>query len=147
MIKLEGPVELAPPFAGSGKAGPTHQRKLQKESWPLTLMGEFFPLNLGNMVPSLTMGIGEVSAPRLRGWERWKGGARPQWLGFTRVAITQAHNRCLGLAHCNFYPIYDLLEHVKRLVLCNNICRISKTQGNHKTSQRSCGEDPGRMMY
>lgn len=60
MMKLENPVEWAPPFASSGKAGPTSQKKLQKKSWPLRLIGEFVLLNLGNMVPSLTMGI-EVS--------------------------------------------------------------------------------------
>lgn len=61
MLKLESPVEPAPPFASPGKAGPTSQKKLQKESWPLNLKGEFVLLNLGNMVPFLTVDKGKVS--------------------------------------------------------------------------------------
>ena len=34
----------------------------------------------------------------------------------------------LKLAHSNIYPIYDLLEHVKGLVLWNQSCRISGQQ-------------------
>lgn len=41
---------------------------------------------------------------------------------------TQTHILGLGLAHSNIYPIYDLLECLKELVLWNHSCRISKDQ-------------------
>jgi hypothetical protein len=36
----------------------------------------------------------------------------------------------------NFYPIYELLEHVKRPVLWTQSSRISMTQGNNRMSER-----------
>lgn len=42
-------------------------------------------------------------------------------------ATTQTQILGLGLAHPYIYNIYDLLEHVKGLVLQNNIHRFSKT--------------------
>jgi hypothetical protein len=38
------------------------------------------------------------------------------------------------------------LECVKRLLLQNQSCRISMTQGNNRRSERSPGEDPGLMV-
>lgn len=46
------------------------------------------------------------------------------------------------MVHPNIYPIYDLLECVKELVLQNNNYRISMTQGNSRISERSVGEGP-----
>jgi hypothetical protein len=48
----------------------------------------------------------------------------------------------LELAHPNIYPIYELLEHLKALVLKNQSCRISMTQGNN-----SPGGVPVRIQY
>jgi hypothetical protein len=37
----------------------------------------------------------------------------------------------------NIYPIYELLEHMKGLVLQTQSYRISMTQGNNRKSERS----------
>lgn len=48
-----------------------------------------------------------------------------------------------SLKHCNkhssknIYPVSELLEHVKRLVLQNQGCKISMTHGNNRISRRS----------
>jgi hypothetical protein len=49
------------------------------------------------------------------------------------------------LAHPNFCPNYELLDHGKRLVLQIQSCKISMMQGNNWKSQRSPGEDPVLM--
>jgi hypothetical protein len=41
------------------------------------------------------------------------------------------------LGHPNIYPIYDLLEHMKGLVLQIQSCRISMKQGNNGIAERS----------
>ena len=40
-------------------------------------------------------------------------------------AITQTHIQGFELSHTNIYPIYDLLEHMKVLILQNYSLRIS----------------------
>jgi hypothetical protein len=47
------------------------------------------------------------------------------------------------LAHPDIHPIYELLEHVKDLVLQNQSCRISiMTQGNNGIPEKGPSEDP-----
>ena len=46
------------------------------------------------------------------------------------------------LVYPNIYPIYELLEHMKGLVLQIQSYRISMTQGNNRKSERSPSEDP-----
>ena len=50
------------------------------------------------------------------------------------------------LSHPSIYPTYDLLERGKELVLWNQSCRISMTQGNSTISECSFGEDPVIMV-
>jgi hypothetical protein len=50
------------------------------------------------------------------------------------------------LAHTNIYPIYELLEHMKGLVLQIQSYRISMTQGNNRKSERSSSEDPALIV-
>ena len=45
----------------------------------------------------------------------------------TNAASTEAKIQDFELAHSNIYLIYELLEHVKGLVLQNQSCRISMT--------------------
>ncbi|GAB1287890.1 Golgi pH regulator [Apodemus speciosus] len=45
-------------------------------------------------------------------------------------------------AHSIIYPICELLEHVKELVLQSQSCRVSMTQGDNRRSERSPSEDP-----
>ena len=56
--------------------------------------------------------------------------------GLTNSATTQTQ------VHPNTYPIYDLLDCVKGLVLQNQSCKISTTRGNNRISKMSPGEDP-----
>ena len=51
------------------------------------------------------------------------------------------------MAHPNLYPICDLLEHVKGLVLWNNTLEIATTGGNLMIFERSCSESSMMMMY
>ena len=48
------------------------------------------------------------------------------------------------VGHSSIYPIYDLLEFVKPVILW--IDKISMTQGNCRMSERSLGEGPVRMV-
>ena len=57
-------------------------------------------------------------------------------------ATTQTHILGLGLAHSIIYPIFDLLECVKGLVLWNKNPRISMTRDNSTIAERSFGEGP-----
>ena len=50
------------------------------------------------------------------------------------------------MAHPNIYPIYELLECVKGLVLKTQSCSISMTQGNYRISKRSYSEEPGLIV-
>lgn len=59
---------------------------------------------------------------------------------------TQTYILGLGLAHPIIFPIYDLLECVKGLVLQNNSWRISMTRGNSGISERSVGKGLGVMV-
>ncbi|ERE70029.1 Protein of unknown function DUF3704 containing protein [Cricetulus griseus] len=45
----------------------------------------------------------------------------------------------------NFYPLYDLLECMKTVVLWNYSHRIIMTQGNRRISERSFGDTPLSM--
>lgn len=45
------------------------------------------------------------------------------------------------------YPIYSLLEHVKRLALQNHSLRVSMTPGNSRISKRGFSESPALMLY
>lgn len=54
---------------------------------------------------------------------------------------TQTHILSLGVAHLNLYPIYDLLEYVKKLVLQNDH-RTPMIKGNSRISKRNFGENP-----
>ena len=49
------------------------------------------------------------------------------------------------MAHLNLYPISDLLEYMKKLVLQNDH-RTPMTQGNSGISKRNFGEDPVLMV-
>lgn len=64
----------------------------------------------------------------------------------TSSATTQVQIHGLELAYPNIYLVYELLEHVKGLVLQNQSCRISMTQDNSKIPERSPGEDPVLMV-
>jgi hypothetical protein len=60
----------------------------------------------------------------------------------TSSTTTQAPIQGFELTHPNIYPIYELLESVKDPVLQSQSCRISRTQGNNRISERSPREDP-----
>ena len=76
----------------------------------------------------------------MESWPWWRGHGRAGKL--TNSATTQVLIQAFELAHPNIYPISELLEHVKGLVLQIQSCRISMTQGNNRTSERSPSEDP-----
>ena len=58
-------------------------------------------------------------------------------------AATQAQIHGFQLVHLNIYPIYELPEHMKQLVLQNQSHRISMTQENNRTPERN----PMRIQY
>jgi hypothetical protein len=64
----------------------------------------------------------------------------------TDSATPQAQSQGFEVAHPNIYPIYELLEHVKKPVLQIQSCRLSMTQGNNRRSGRGPGEDPVLIM-
>ena len=49
----------------------------------------------------------------------------------------QAQIQGAELAHPSIYPIYELLEHVKRPVLQIQSYRVSMTQGDNRISEES----------
>lgn len=51
------------------------------------------------------------------------------------------------LVHPNIYPICELLEFVKSLVLQGLVCRVPTTQGDNSVSERSPGENPALIMH
>jgi hypothetical protein len=75
--------------------------------------------------------------------ERWPrrhdlGRAR----GLTISATTQAKVWGFELAHPNFYPSHELLEHLKCQVLQIQSCSISMAQVNNRIFKSSSGQDP-----
>lgn len=56
-------------------------------------------------------------------------------------ATTQAQKQGFELAHPNNYPMNELLELGKSLLLQNQSCRISNTQGNIRISKKKPSED------
>lgn len=120
-MNSEGHTKLSPLLVGPGKAGtPLHWAlpqeltpALQRDSPPLTMSGR-------NHLDE--MDIVELTLPLTRG--RWPQGPR-----LNSSAVTQAHIQGFGLDHHKIYPIYIPLEHMKGLVLWNDLCRISMTWG------------------
>ena len=51
------------------------------------------------------------------------------------------------MVHPNIYPIHELLEHLKGLVLQIPSYRISMTQDNNRLSVRSPSEDPVLIVW
>jgi hypothetical protein len=78
----------------------------------------------------------------MESWPWWRGHGRAGKL--TNSATTQVLIQAFELAHPNIYPISELLEHVKGLVLQIQSCRVSMTQDN-RISKRSPRENP-RLM-
>lgn len=72
------------------------------------------------------------------GWSQWK----PR---LTNPVTIQDPIQGSELAYPNIYSTYDLLEHVKGLVMQNHSLRISMTQGSSRTSERSFREGPVLM--
>ena len=54
--------------------------------------------------------------------------------------------RAFVLAHANIYPIYELREPEKQLVLKSLSCRTSMTQGNNSLSESTPSEHSVLMM-
>jgi hypothetical protein len=73
--------------------------------------------------PSRLLQTGEQLAPPLA-WQSGRAGR------LNNSAITQAQIQGFELAHLNIYPIYELLEHMKGLVLQIQSFMVSRTQGN-----------------
>lgn len=46
------------------------------------------------------------------------------------------------MVHDNIYPIYELLEYMKGLVLWNKNCRILMTRGSRRIMEMSIDEGP-----
>lgn len=69
----------------------------------------------------------------------------PQWSRLINSATTEIHN-CVA-AQPNSYPIQDLLELIKGLVLWKNSHSISMTWYSYRIYQRSFSEDPMMMVY
>ena len=60
--------------------------------------------------------------------------------GLTSSDTSQAQIQGFELAHPNIYPMDELPECIKRLVLQIQNYRVSMTQGNNKISERSPSE-------
>ena len=62
--------------------------------------------------------------------------------GLTRSNTSQAQIQDFELAHPNIYPIDELLEYMKGLVLQIQTHRVSMTYSNKWISERSSSEVP-----
>lgn len=89
---------------------------------------------LGKLVPSLTMDMGELAMSLVR-----KGCS--QLPRMTNSASTQAHTQTSELSLPSIYPIYDMVETMKRLVLQYHNHMISMTQDTAGNSERGFGEE------
>lgn len=69
------------------------------------------------------------------------------WEHLANSTTTQSHNQSSDLALPNLYPICDLLEGVKGLVLWNHSRKISRSCGKSRISERSFGEGSVLMVY
>ena len=74
----------------------------------------------------------------LESWPWWCGCRRAHEL--TNSAATQAQTQGFELVHPNIYPIHELLEHLKGLVLQIPSYRISMTQDNKGLSEKSSSD-------
>ena len=71
------------------------------------------------------MDVGDLAMPLVRG-------GCSQLPRLTNSAFTQVHTQAFELSLPSIYPIYDMMETMKRLVLqCHNHM-ISMTQGNSR---------------
>ena len=73
-----------------------------------------------------------------------RGGPSPR---LTNSATTQVHILGLELAYPTIFPIHDLLESMKGLVLLKDSCRISKTWDSSRVPARSSGEGSVMMVF
>ena len=72
----------------------------------------------------------------------WPLGSRHRADRLNSSNATQAQTHSFELTHSNIYPTYEQLEKMKGLVLQNQSCRISMTQGNNTVR-----EVPVRIHY
>jgi hypothetical protein len=63
-----------------------------------------------------------------------------------QLATTQTQIQGFEIAHCNIYPISELLECIKKPVLQIQNYGISMTQGNNRMPERSPSEVPVLMV-
>lgn len=123
VLYLGSTVELTL-MAGEGEPA---SRAWEKESWPCLL---------------LAAALGEPAGAVLKSPPWWSEHRRAGRL--TNSATSQAQTQSLDLAHSSIYLTSDLLEHMRTPVL--HFCRISITQGNKRTSERSSCEDPAYII-
>lgn len=106
------------------------------------------PHHCGNFLLSLINGkivcrevtiLGSSPCLKGRGW--------PQCPGLTSSVTTQDHIQGLVLAYPNVYPIFDLLEYAKELVLRNDTHNISMTLGGCEISERRFSKGAVMMLY
>lgn len=144
VLKSKGCAEPTLPLTGPGIVGPGSCWTLHQESW-FCPSWESCPSHF-NMAPLLTTGMGDWL------WSWWHRcrrtgcthpwGGQSQCPGPTSLATTQTHIVDLGLVNHNIYPIYDLLENVKLLILQNNGLRDNNTM-----SKKSFGEGPVMLEW
>ena len=72
--------------------------------------------------------LGKMEEPALVTQENW--------------ATTQAQTQGFEVSYPSIYPIYELMEHVKRQGQQIQSYRISMTQGNNRIYQRSPNKNP-----
>lgn len=98
--------------------------------------------------------MGELVTPQIGDTHTWKCWSHPSpwvwesWYHTSPIgdgprsldsATIQLHIHVFELAHPQIYPIYDLLEYMKRLVLRESSCGVRTTQGNSRISKRNFG--------
>lgn len=96
-------------------------------------------MRAGELAPSL------ASYHRQESWPWWRVCRSAGRL--TNSATTQAQIQDSEMTHHDISPIHELLVFMKGLVLQNQSCRVSMTQGNNRTSEKSPGEDLVLIVY
>lgn len=131
-------------LAGPGKAGSVPHWTLHKETWPQPSQDSCHlpPSILGSDGHTLHHELRRTDPDGIRGLTLAPLQCRVATVIWSdKPSFHPGLHLGFGLVHANIYSIWDLLGHVKGLVLWNDASRISMTSVVCGITQRSFSED------